>query len=485
MLVTLLAFVVALAVLITVHEWGHYRVAVACGVKVLRFSIGFGRQVWRFKPRRQRPGQDTEFVVAAIPFGGYVKMLDEREGPVAPEERHRAFNTQPLRVRAAVVAAGPVANLVLAVLLYALVSMVGMEEPRAVIAPPVAGSMAEKAGLQAGDEMLAVQVEGRSEAPVLSFETVRWHLTRGAIDGLDVTLRYARGGSGEREARLSLSTLPSREPDAAMFRAIGLLSPLRAPRIGEVLPGSAAERAGLRPGDMVRRAGETEITDGAQLREWIRSQVVEQQLPETTHVVKHEGREVLQIRGSSRRVESAPAQTWVVERAGRELLLEVQLDVAHDEASGEHIGRLGAAVGAPPEMVLVRRGPLASLWYGVQRMQETSLLTLRLMGRMVTGQLSVKHLSGPITIADYAGRAARLGAVHFLNLLAYISVSLGVLNLLPVPVLDGGHLMYYLWEAITGRAVEGRWLERLQYVGMSLLLAMMMVAVLNDILARL
>ena len=459
MLVTLLAFVVALAVLITVHEWGHYRVAVACGVKVLRFSIGFGRQLWRFKPRRQHPGQDTEFVIAAIPFGGYVKMLDEREGEVAPEERHRAFNTQPLRVRAAVVAAGPIANLVLAVLLYALVSMVGMEEPRAVIAPPVAGSMADKAGLRAGDEMLAVQVEGRREAPVLSFETVRWHLTRGAIDGLDVTLRYARGGSGEREARLPLSTLPSREPDAAMFRAIGLLSPLRAPRIGEVLSGSAAERAGLRPGDMVRRAGEMEITDGGQLREWIRA--------------------------SGSGGVKPPAQTWVVEREGRELLVDVQLDVVQDEASGEAIGRLGAEVGAPPEMVLVRREPLASLWHGAQRMQETSLLTLRLMGRMVLGQFSLKNLSGPITIADYAGRAARLGLVHFLNLLAYISVSLGVLNLLPVPVLDGGHLMYYLWEAITGKAVEGRWLERLQYVGMSLLLAMMMVAMFNDIVSRL
>lgn len=461
MLVTLLAFLVALAVLITVHEWGHYRVAVACGVKVLRFSIGFGRQLWRFKPRRQHPGQDTEFVVAAIPFGGYVKMLDEREGEVAPEERHRAFNTQPLRVRAAIVAAGPIANLVLAVLLYALVSIVGMEEPRAVIAPPVAGSMAEKAGLRAGDEVLGVRLAEGAEAPVLSFETVRWHLTRGAIDGLDVTLRYARGGSdsGQREARLPLSTLPSREPDAAMFRAIGLVSPRRAPLIGEVLPGSAAERAGLRDGDVVRRAGETDITDGAQLREWIRA--------------------------SGSKGEKPPAQTWVVERDGRELLLEVQLDVVPDEGGSGHIGRLGAAVGAPPEMVLVRRGPLASLWHGAQRTQETSLLTLRLMGRMVLGQFSLKNLSGPITIADYAGRAARLGLVHFLNLLAYISVSLGVLNLLPLPVLDGGHLMYYLWEAITGKPVDGVWLQRLQYAGLSLLMAMMAVAMFNDIVARL
>ncbi|MBQ6656585.1 MAG: RIP metalloprotease RseP [Ottowia sp.] len=458
MLVTLLAFLVALAVLITVHEWGHYRVAVACGVKVLRFSIGFGRQLWRFKPRRQHPGQDTEFVIAAIPFGGYVKMLDEREGEVAPEERHRAFNTQPLRVRAAIVAAGPIANLVLAVLLYALVSMVGMEEPRAVIAPPVAGSMAEKAGLRAGDEVLGVRLAEGAEARVLSFETVRWYLTRGAIDGLDVTLRYARGG-GEREVRLPLSTLPSREPDAAMFRAIGLMSPRRAPLIGEVLPGSAAERAGLRDGDVVRRAGDTVIEDGAQLREWIRA--------------------------SGSGGTKPRAEQWLVERAGSELLIEVQPDLVQDEASGESIGRLGAAVGAPPEMVLVRRGPLASLWHGMQRTQETSLLTLRLMGRMVLGQFSVKNLSGPITIADYAGRAARLGLVHFLNLLAYISVSLGVLNLLPLPVLDGGHLMYYLWEAVTGKAVDGVWLQRLQYAGLSLLMAMMAVAMFNDIVARL
>ena len=187
MLLTLIAFIVALGLLIAVHEWGHYRMAVARGVKVLRFSVGFGKQIARFKPKNQRPGQDTEFVIGAIPFGGYVKMLDEREAPVAAEERHLAFNTPPLKSRALIVAAGPAANLILAVLLYALVNWIGVNEPRAILSPPVAGSLAAQAGLQGGETVRQAALAGDELKPVASFESLRWVLTRGALDGLTKT----------------------------------------------------------------------------------------------------------------------------------------------------------------------------------------------------------------------------------------------------------------------------------------------------------
>ena len=271
MLLTLVAFVVALGLLIAVHEWGHYRMAVARGVKVLRFSVGFGKTIARFKPKKQRPGQDTEFVIGAIPFGGYVRMLDEREAPVADGERHLAFNTQPLKSRALIVAAGPVANLLLAVLLYALVNWIGVNEPRALLSPPVAGSLAQKAGLQGGETVRQAGLAGDELKPVASFETLRWILTRGALDGQDVVLDVARDGGRGREVTLPLSSLSTRDPDAKLFRAIGIVSPLSKPVMGEVMAGAAAERAGLRQGDVVRRVGSTEIVDGQQLRELIRA----------------------------------------------------------------------------------------------------------------------------------------------------------------------------------------------------------------------
>ena len=458
MLMTLIAFVVALAVLIAVHEWGHYRMAVACGVKVLRFSIGFGPALVRFKPARQRPGQDTEFVIGAIPLGGYVKMLDEREAPVAEAERARAFNTQPLKARALIVAAGPVANLVLAAALYAAVNWIGVQEPRAVLAVPVAGSLAERAGLQGGELVLGGALAGDTLQPLASFESLRWLLTRGALDGQDVVLEVAATADGGRVQALSLplSTLRGRDPNAQLFRDIGILSPLSRPVIGEVQPGGAAERAGLRTGDLVLQMDGQSVADGQQLRQRIRD-------------TAREG--------------APPAAAWEIERGGRQLSVQVQPEL-HDQ-QGERIGRIGAMVGGAPEMVLVRLGPIDGLWAGVGRVWQVSALSLRLLGRMVTGDMSLRNLSGPIAIADYAGKSASLGLTYYLGFLAFISVSLGVLNLLPVPVLDGGHLMYYLWEAVTGRPVAGAWLERLQYVGMALLMAMMTIAMYNDVVNRL
>ncbi|MDE2413781.1 MAG: RIP metalloprotease RseP [Comamonadaceae bacterium] len=448
MLLTVVAFVVALGVLIAVHEYGHYRVAVACGVKVLRFSIGFGRPLVRW----QRKGSPTEFVIAVFPLGGYVRMLDEREAPVAPEERHLAFNTQPLRARAAVVAAGPLANLLLAVLLYAAVNWSGVDEPKALLSSPVAGSIAQRAGLQGGELVVSAAIGEDDAEPVRSFEDLRWVLTRGALDGESVRLLLQPERGAQREVVLPLDQMQVREADAQLFRSIGIVGPWTRPVLGEVMPGGAAERAGLHPGDLVLRLGGTDVVDGTQLRDLIRASVQD---------------------GKPR------TQVWRIDREGRLLDVAVTPQLV-PEPTGP-VGRVGAYVGDPPEMVNVRYGAAQGLWKGVERTWEVSVLTLRMMGRMVIGEASIKNLSGPLTIADYAGRSASMGLTQYLAFMALISVSLGVLNLLPLPVLDGGHLMYYLWEGLTGRSVSEAWMDRLQRAGVVVLLLMMSIALFNDL----
>jgi regulator of sigma E protease len=443
-------------VLITVHEWGHYRMAVACGVKALRFSIGLGPVALRWKPKRQRPGQDTEFVLCWLPFGGYLKMLDEREAPVPQQQRHLAFNTQTLTKRALIVAAGPVMNLVLAVLLYAAVKWIGVEEPRAILSPPVAGSLAAHAGLQGGDTVRRAALAGDELAPLASFDSLRWLLTRGALSCVDVTLEVARAANEHvAQIQLPLGELGSCEPDPGLFRAIGILSPLSRPVIGEVISGGAAERAGLRRGDLVLEVDGTPVQDGQQLREMIRATGAH----------------------------GAPAAArWRLSRGGAPAEVKVKPDLADDK--GQPVGRIGAEVGAQPERVLVRLGPVEGLSAGVRQTWQVSWLSLKLLGRMAVGEMGLRNLSGPIAIADYAGKSAAMGLTYFLGFLAFVSVSLGVFNLLPVPVLDGGHLMYYLWEGVTGKPVSDAWLERLQYAGMALLFAVMSIAVFNDVVSR-
>ncbi len=451
-MLTIVAFIVALGLLIAVHEYGHYRVAVACGVKVLRFSVGFGKTLYRWQPKKPRAGQSTEFVIGTFPIGGYVKMLDEREGAVAPEERHRAFNTQPLKARAAIVAAGPAANLLLAVLLYAAVNWYGVEEPKAILASPVAGSVAQQAGVQGGERVEQAGFEGELLRNVESFEDLRWLLTRGALESRDVRLVVTGRTGGGRELLLPLSHLNAKDADAQLFRKVGILGPYTPAVIGKVVPGHAADKAGLRMGDVVLSVGGKPVVDGQQLRELIRGSVAA-------------GKGVHAL--------------WRVSRGNATLELDVTpLPVAEGDAV---IGRIDAFVGAPPDFVLVRYGPLDGLWKGVERTWEVSVLTVRMMGRMVIGQASLKNLSGPLTIADYAGKSASLGLTQYLVFLALISVSLGVLNLLPLPVLDGGHLMYYLWEGVTGRSVSDAWMERLQRGGVAVLLVMMSIALFNDV----
>jgi regulator of sigma E protease len=452
-MLTVLAFLVALGLLIAVHEYGHYRVAVACGVKVLRFSVGFGTVVYRWRPKRQRTGQDTEFVIGAFPLGGYVKMLDEREAPVDPAERHLAFNAQPIRSRAAIVAAGPIANLLLAVLLYSIVNWYGVQEPKPILASPVAGSVAQQAGLLGGEQVQQAALDGDTLRPVRSFDDLRWLLTRGALDSQDVRLQYTLPGRrGTSETTLRLAGFGSRDADAQLFRRIGIVGPYTEPVIGDVMAGSAAARAGLRKGDVVLAIGTTPAVDAVQLRELIRASAATGQ----------------------------PArETWRVRRDGATVDVAVQPDLVRD--GDKAIGRIGAYVGAPPQMLSVRYGPFDGLRKGAVKTWEVSVLSLRMMGRMVIGEASLKNLSGPLTIADYAGKSASLGLTQYLVFLALISVSLGVLNLLPLPVLDGGHLMYYLWEAVTGRSVSDAWMERLQRGGIAVLLVMMSIALFNDV----
>lgn len=447
MITTALAFILTLGVLIVVHEYGHYRVAVACGVKVLRFSVGFGRVLLR------RQKGDTEFVLCALPLGGYVRMLDEREGFVEPAERDRAFNRKSLRQRAAIVAAGPAANLLLAIVLVAVSHWIGVDEPKALLGTPTAGSLADRAGLRSGDWVRATSRDGAEWRDVESLTDLRWQITQAALDGNPLQLMVSdRRGHGSRPAVLPLQDLPTQEVDAAAMKRIGIGAPYSEALLGDIKPEGPAARAGLMKGDRVLSVNGQPVGDAQSLRERIRSAVVE-------------GR--------------GEVQRWAIERGT--VLRDVEVTPRVVDEGGKLLGRIDAYVGGPPEFVTVRRGPIDGLVSGVQRTWEISSLTVRMIGRMLIGEASIRNLSGPITIADVAGQSVQQGLAYYLGFLALVSVSLGVLNLLPLPMLDGGHLMYYLFEGVTGRPVSELWLARLQRGGIAVLLLMMSVALFNDV----
>ena len=447
-----IGFVVTLGILIVIHEYGHYRVARACGVKVLRFSIGFGRVLWR----HQRTPDSTEFVLSMLPLGGYVKMLDEREGPVAPGELSQAFNRKPLWQRAAVVAAGPIANLLLAVLFYSAAHWVGVDEPRAVVATPPVGSLAERAGLRAGDTVSAISRDGSDWDDVQSMNDLNWQLTQALLRTEKLQLMVADSrGRGAHAVTLDVDTLDTYDVTPQTMARIGV-GPLSGAVLGPLTPGGAGDRAGLRRGDRVLAIDGVPVPDANRMLQLIRAN------------------------GADGDPVAVP---WRVERGAQ--VLEFSVRPAVETDGGQRVGRIGAGIAASYEMVTVRYGVWGGLTQAVQRTWDSSVLTLKMLGRMLIGQASLKNLSGPITIADYAGKSMLLGPAYFLAFIAAVSVSLGVLNLLPLPILDGGHLMYYLFEAVTGRPLSDVWLERLQRGGVAIMLLMMSLALYNDVARQL
>lgn len=443
----LAAFLLVLGVLIVVHEWGHYVVARLCGVKVLRFSVGFGPVLWSRKLGRDQ----TEWSLSALPLGGYVRMLDEREGEVAATELQRAFNRQSVGKRSAIVAAGPLANFLLAILIYWLMFWQGSEELRPVLGPPVVETPAARAGIGNGDQVLAV--DGGS---VESWQDFRWRVLEQAARSPSVRLEVLDAQGVRRERWLEVGVLAEQGWQGEAFTSLGLrfYQPPLPPVLGQVQAGSPGAAAGLRAGD------ELLAIAGQPLTYW--SEVVEA-------------------------IRAAPGQSlnFLVRRDAQTFSAVIVPEVV--EERGLRFGRIGVGVADAPHIHMrelrgrVHYGFLESGWRAVRETWDKSVFSLVMFGKMLTGEASWKNLSGPVTIADYAGQSARMGLDYYLKFMALVSISLGILNLLPIPILDGGHLMYHILEVIKGGPLSERAMAWGQQIGVTLLFTLMAFAFFNDL----
>ena len=452
---TILWFLTALGVLVFFHEMGHYTAARLCGVKVLKFSVGFGPSILRWTMGKDK----TEWALAALPLGGYVRMLDENDGyangqgiaqaPISAEDLPRAFSRQPVWKRMLIVVAGPVANLLLAIFFYAILNLAGISEPAARVGEPQANSVAAKAGLKAND--LVLEIDAHS---VASWNAFRLRVLDAAIERRSTVLLVERAGR-KVEVTISTAGLPEGELEKDFTRTLGIELASGQVLIGE-LSGkqSAAAKAGLQSGDVVLELDGKPIVKARDLIALIREN-----------------------KGSEQR--------WLVDRAGTRLTLTVVPIVTEEAATDKspvvRVGKIGAALTQRLQMITVDRGLFESIVSGVNQTWDMSVFSLRMLGKMLIGQLSWRNLSGPVTIADYAGQTAKIGWYAYVNFLALISVSLAVLNLLPIPVLDGGHLVYYGLEAVRGRPMPKSFIENTQRVGMGLIGIMMVLALFNDL----
>ena len=447
-LYSIAAFIVALGVLVTVHEYGHFWVARRLGIKVLTFSVGFGRALWS----RRAGGDGTEYVIAMIPLGGYVKMLDESEGEVAAHELHRAFNRQSLPKRVAVVVAGPAFNFLFAIVAYWCMYMIGVDGLRPIVDTVAPHSIAERAGFRAGDEFRSVRGE-----EVRTWQSAVQSIVGASLDAGDIGVEVVDASGGRRDRVIDLGAVTVDDlTHGRFFEQIGLepARPELPAVIGQVESGRPAERDGIRPGDRVVRAAGEAVSGWS---DWVRI------------VREHPGR-TLDVG---------------IERAGVRIDIRLTPDV-EQVAGGAPFGRIGAAADVPEDFterfyVAERHDPWTALTRGVAKTGEISVLTLRMMWKMLVMEVSLDNLSGPVGIAEYAGASARFGLARFLEFMGIVSVSLGILNLLPIPLLDGGHLLYYAVEFVRGRPVSETARFVGQRLGIVLLVGLMGLALYNDV----
>ena len=442
-IVTMIAFLGALTLLVFVHELGHFLAARFVGIQVLRFSIGFGPVLFS-----RRFGQDqTEWALSAIPLGGYVKMLGETTGQeleLTETERDRSFERASLKSRTLVIIAGPIANLILAALLYAALSWNGLSEPIAKIAAPSANSIAANSGLVAGDHIVSVN-DQRTE----SWNALRLQLFDAALGKEPIFLEIVRNGTPAAVV-LDTTHLVTDVLEKDPMGALGFeLSGLHV-EVSGVLPGSAAQKAGLQAGDIVRTVDGDPVLRATTLIDHVRARP-----------------------GYPTRLS--------IERDGAVMDVAVVPDSVADSTTSVVTGRIGASLATRATTVVVHQGFFGGLRAGVNRTVEMTHFSLKMFGRMLAGQLSLRQLSGPVTIADQAGRTAQIGWTAYIAFLALISVSLGTLNLLPLPMLDGGHLVYCAIEAVRGRPLSAQALNLAQRAGLALIVAMSAVALFNDL----